>query len=626
MKFTSTTKKLAGIILSLGLFSMVSAQQLVYITGNNKIGVITDPSTPSEITGPFNITGLPAGQTIEGIDYRPRTGELYAIGYNANTQEAQLYVINQTSAFATAIGTANVLALTAGQIGFDFNPTVDRIRLTSSNGANYRLHPSTGLVVATDGTLAYAASDTNNAEVSSISTVAYTRSYIGSESTTLYDIDLNLNILTSQVPPNNGTLNTIGVLNLALNHNSTIGMDIYYDGVNNVETAYLTANTGSLSDSLYTLDLVTGTVSNWGQIGNGMAIRDIAAVIKRTLPSVSGLEAYALTAAGNLIVFDSENPRIIRNWTPISGITAGQQVLGLDFRPATSELYAFGYDRPFSQYQLYTIDLATGSATAVNATPIGIELDTAIIGFDFNPVVDRIRVAGAHGENYRINPDNGTLAGVDTDFSFAAGDMYSGQMPFVTSVAYTNSYANALSTTLYAYVQSVNNLAIVESPNQGVLTSQFALDNGIANVALDSYFDIQAYENVLYAASNTTASVMDKLYVVSNGILVEVDQIGFGIPVKSLAMPIGETPNDLSVLENSSELTVNVYPNPASDYIVIQASSGLGQYAIIDMTGRTVLQANSQTENTLKIDVSHFSSGVYFILLENGTKVKWVKK
>ena len=73
---------------------------------------------------------------------------------------------------------------------------MDRIRVVISNDQNLRLNPETGMVVATDGSI--------NPAVSAITAVAYTNSFSGATSTTLYDIDVESDKLLIQRPPNNG--------------------------------------------------------------------------------------------------------------------------------------------------------------------------------------------------------------------------------------------------------------------------------------------------------------------------------------------------------------------------------------------------------------------------------------
>ncbi len=207
------------------------------------------------------------------------------LGYNATTGETRLYTINPATGAATAIGTAAVtLPAGMGKLGMDFNPTVDRIRVTGSNNANYRLHPTTGAIAATDMNLAFVG--TNAGMNPSIGAVAYTNSFNGAGTTTLYNYDDSLNVLTTQIPPNNGVLNTIGSSGITVNLlDPSADLDIFYDQATAQNTAFLAANIGTqTSDNLYSVNLTTGLVTLVGKIGQGIAITDLAAAITVALP------------------------------------------------------------------------------------------------------------------------------------------------------------------------------------------------------------------------------------------------------------------------------------------------------------------------------------------------------
>ena len=109
--------------------------------------LIFNPFDPKPIAKP--ITGLQTGETLLGLDMRPANGQLYALG-----SSNRLYTLNTSSGLATAVGTAAFTpALSGTAFGFDFNPTVDRIRIVSNTGQNLRAHPETGLIAAVDSTL-----------------------------------------------------------------------------------------------------------------------------------------------------------------------------------------------------------------------------------------------------------------------------------------------------------------------------------------------------------------------------------------------------------------------------------------------------------------------------------------
>ena len=66
---------------------------------------------------------------------------------------AALYVVSPLTGAATAVGGPFTPALSGTVFGFDFNPTVDRIRVVSDTGQNLRLNPDTGAVATADGAI-----------------------------------------------------------------------------------------------------------------------------------------------------------------------------------------------------------------------------------------------------------------------------------------------------------------------------------------------------------------------------------------------------------------------------------------------------------------------------------------
>lgn len=244
---------LAG-LLAAGLVSQAEAVPFFGVSGTSTL-VSFDSATPGVISGSVPITGVTG--TVLSIDVRPATGELYALSSNS-----QLYTIDRTTGLATLVATVSVPI--SGNATIDFNPTVDRIRIVSDTGQNLRVVPTTGAATV-DGPIAFAAGDTNAGDVPNVHGIAYTNSFAGSTSTTLFDFELGNNILASQLPPNNGTLNTIGALGAA----GLAGFDIFYLG----NQAF-----GSTFTSLFSINLVTGAATLIGDFAPNIRITDIAAV------------------------------------------------------------------------------------------------------------------------------------------------------------------------------------------------------------------------------------------------------------------------------------------------------------------------------------------------------------
>lgn len=624
------------------IYNGATTQTLVGLTTDGKIFEMAQAAMPGTASTPITITGVALGQTIVGIDYRPNTGELYALGYNEllPTANAQLYTINKSTGAATAVGAVISLTLGTGSIGFDFNPTVDRIRVVGQNRKNYRLHPTTGAIAATDTDLAYAGTDVNNGATAQIGACAYTNSYIGSEVTTLYDYDQNLNILATQIPPNNGTLNTVGSSGISVNSASaSIGMDIYFDPATKMNIAYLNANTGTgTNDNLYTINLSTGATTMVGQIGGGIVVKDIAAVIDRTVPSTyTGQLVYGLTKNNrNLIKFSTDNPELIRELLPITGLTAGQVIVGMDIRPLDLGLYALGYNEMTRAYQLYSINTTTGAATAINTTPLTINLGKGQkIGFDFNPTVDRIRVVSTNDSNYRLNPITGALAATDTILTYNVTDGNTGKNPYVSTVAYTNSYKGTTSTTLFGIDDSLGVFTNVVPPNQGYLNT-LGTNVVVFNLAdltndMDFYYDSATSANIGYMAANIGASLNDNFYTITTaGVATLVKPIGLGVQVADIAVQLTYTNTPAGIANVGRKAAFGIYPNPATAelHVAFYTATATTTLVITDVTGRVVkTQAVTAGSNNATVNVADLTNGVYTIgMADNTTKaVKFVK-
>jgi hypothetical protein len=207
------------------------------------------------------ITGLPAGVTLKGIDFRPATGDLYALG-----SDKVVYRVNPRTAIALAEGPAfesMANALTGDRIGFDFNPTVDRIRVTSDADDNLRLVPDTGALAAKDTSL-------TPADVTVVGS-AYTNSsfvaFANRPATTMlfaYDVSGARDRIWLQQPANDGTL--MNPKSVGLQLGTDVGFDIA--GANNV--GYVAGTTAGRSGAdLYQVDVNTGDTRRLGRIGSG---------------------------------------------------------------------------------------------------------------------------------------------------------------------------------------------------------------------------------------------------------------------------------------------------------------------------------------------------------------------
>lgn len=78
-------------------------------------------------------------------------------------------------------------------------------------------------------------------------------------------------------------------------------------------------------------------------------------------------------------------------------------------------------------------------------------------------------------------------------------------------------------------------------------------------------------------------------------------------------------------LENQTALTdINIYPNPAKDYVVINNLKGENQITIIDLNGRMRYYQNSSF-NQVEINLEGLESGIYNLNIINGNNISTKK-
>jgi trimeric autotransporter adhesin len=424
------------------------------VTGSNRL-IRFNSASPGLLTASQPITGLQASETILGIDFRPATGELYALG-----STSRLYRLDPLSGAASLVITQPLTTTLSGTaFGFDFNPVPDRIRVVSDEEQNLRLHPDTGVVVGVDTTLAYTPTDVFSGTNPTIVGAAYTNNVSGTATTTLYGIDAGTDSLVRQggvdgpPSPNGGVLSTIGAL--GVDADNLVGFDISPSGAAFVAIT----GPGGVTSTFGTVDLATGQVTAVGAIGGGETIVGLAApTVAPGPPPATTL--LAVTEANRLLQFVSTEPSGVVSATLIVGLEPQETVAGIDFRPATGELYALG-----STSRLYKVKRSTGSATLVGTQPLTTTLNGAAFGFDFNPLVDRIRVVSEAEQNLRLHPDTGVVVGVDATLAYTPTDILSGTNPSIVGAAYTNNISGTTSTTLYVIDAAADTLALQGGPN-----------------------------------------------------------------------------------------------------------------------------------------------------------------
>lgn len=581
-------------LISLMAVTPARAQTVAYAvtTGNALISFsVDDPAAATTVGVIKDIAGNPLVAQIIAMDFRPLTGQLYGLG-----NDSALYLIDPATATASPLKPFVPPTAIAGNAGFDFDPFSDRIRVITDTGQNLHILPDDS-TVAQDLPL-------NGVAGAVITGLAYNNNFASPDSETLYGIDSAHSTLVRIGPANStdggasGQVVTIGALGVTVD--ALDGFDITAN--DNQAFAVLPGATVGTS-ALYRINLTSGLATSVGDVGVAARLRALAVFTR-------AVTLYGLTTNNQIVTFLSAAPNTLLPppaAVPVAivGLNVGENVLGIDVRPATGEIYGVT-----SASRLITLNPTSGAAT-VKST-LSVAVTGTEIGIDFNPTSDRLRIIGDDGQNLAVDPDTGTAT---------AGAVLS--VTNLTGIAYNNSVVGAASTTLYGIATQGNagsdslltiNAATGATAVIGALTGP----SGPLNASTLVGFDIAAADNTAYLAFTPPGGASTTIYLVDlatgNATLTgNGGTVGGGVVLRGLtaASPgrVRLANTAYSVVESADVANITIERIAGSDGPVtarVVASDGTATSTGDYIAGSyTVSFLNGETLKTVSVPITH---------------------
>jgi hypothetical protein len=467
-----------------------AAADVAYVVSATNIPFTIDTATPTAEISHNVPRFLQPGETIVGIDLRPATGQVYAVGTTS-----RVYVLDPAIGSYTLVGTGPFTpALSGTAFGVDFDPVTDRLRVVSNTGQNLRLNPDTGTVAAVD---------TPFAPSVRLAALAYAQNVAGSTVSPLFGIDAATDQLVLVSAPNAGTVTPIGPLGVDTSD------DVHFDITANDNTAYAALTVGGLM-RLYTINLATGAATLAGGLFGGPHAG--FTVLGRGVPMI------ALRNGTELAFFHSATPGTIQRTLTVTGLQDGETLRGLDRRPANGQLYAVG-----TSDRLYRIDPITGTATAAGA-PLGVT-PSGFLGIDFDPRSDRLRVVTSTQEDLTVDPDTGVASPSTLPIAIDAA-----------GAAFNSNVDATPFTTLFLIDAQFDRVTSQDQLGDGTLVPLGSLG---VDTTFDVGFDISPLDGIGFAALRVGGS--SGLYKIdlTTGAARLIGPIGTGATVSGLvAMPV----------------------------------------------------------------------------------------
>jgi hypothetical protein len=270
-------------ILAVGLAGCVTleapgplAKETVWVVTDGHLLVRFNAGQPQRPLAEMAMQGLAPGEAVVGIDYRVARGVLFAL-----SNAGRLYTVDTASGDLKPVASLPLSGAFRGRaFGFDFNPTVDRLRVVNEAGQNLRLHPDTGALVSQDPDLFYAPGDLNAGRAPQVVAAAYTYNTRDDKLTTNFAIDRSLGALVVQgtregvqpaVSPNTGQLFTVGPLGTGSVEEASFDIS----DVDNVALAAIRA-AGRGRTVLYRINLSNGSTQRVGAFAVRGGVRGLA--------------------------------------------------------------------------------------------------------------------------------------------------------------------------------------------------------------------------------------------------------------------------------------------------------------------------------------------------------------
>jgi len=228
-------------------------------------------------------------------------------------------------------------------------------------------------------------------------------------------------------------------------------------------------------------------------------------------------------------------------------------------------------------------------------------------------------------------------------FGYLSMFITGGIPPYSTPTTYTQHYQ---------FGPPVDNTPVVIDDNQTI--TMYGLDEGDYSIEVhDSVGNIEFYEfsvlmpeEVIVQANITNSLLLTSTIFQGNGVVYQWLYEGETIPGANssihYAEEVGEyqvyieSPNGCGAYSNTVYLNTvgirdlesssfNIYPNPANNFLSIQLSQllDIASLTITDILGQELILQDLDTRNVskeFKIDLSSIPTGIYFIVVESGTK------
>ncbi len=382
----------------------------------------------------------------------------------------------------------------------------------------------------------------------------------------------------------------------------------YYVDAQNVNKRY-----GGAQDN-NTIRTQTGGLNDWDAIFGGDGFQPLAD------PNNTNA-IYALSQYGNLGKSTNNGASFSGAMNGISGSDPKNWDTPITFDPNNSQILYYGANK------VYKTTNAAASWTSIspdlsNGPYNGNLTFGTIISIDVSPLDSTLIYVGTDDGNVWETHNGGNN-----------WNLVSSTLPnrWVTKVLASRNLLNTVYVTFSGYRYGENTGHVYKSVDAGINWTDISTnlpDIPINDIVQDSFGNLFIATDIGVIATKDEGITWEMLddnfpsVVVTDLFIHEGSQRLFAATYGRSSYSLDISDNVLGITSFSETFDIKIYPNPASEYVIVQlGDTSKGTINIYDISGKSVFQnIFDQNESNIQLSLEGITSGIYFLKIEQGNR------
>ena len=272
-------------------------------------------------------------------------------------------------------------------------------------------------------------------------------------------------------------------------------------------------------------------------------------------------------------------------------------------------------------FKIFVTTTSGGNLYTVNVTRT--VSDYSLTNYTLMPVNSHEVTTGATVVTYQdvVTGSNKTVSVIDQyqlEYELTTGN-FSGDIPLHFDIG--NGQAT-YDTTVNVDANSVYNVALylnLLSPYQGDITFRTYYDAYGRPTSTSIIYNNSELCDVAVSDGNVELATTEINWVVYS------TRNNYNNDIRSISVYSSLIGSFTSIKELSSVQNINVFPNPAADFITVSGLQGNEALYFYNISGQLIITRKAVSE-TETVSVSNLPSGVYLLKTSNGQTLKWMKR